>query len=85
MFRQSQHTEKFQFHTGSIKSTSDKIDLMPWVGGFNSILVRLKAESVADLVRQSQGFNSILVRLKATYAKWYSRYAQNVSIPYWFD
>ena len=57
--------DKFQFHTGSIKSAIGRMLPSPVKGGFNSILVRLKDQEVLRLHSAKQGFNSILVRLKA--------------------
>ena len=58
-------SNKFQFHTGSIKSeeiaNDDDLDLTR----FNSILVRLKEQNRPEPIDpKTPCFNSILVRLK---------------------
>ena len=56
---------EFQFHTGSIKSPGSREPLSAiGVDGFNSILVRLKADNGGEAITSYEGFNSILVRLK---------------------
>ena len=74
----------FQFHTGSIKRTrtDDKIVSDP---GFNSILVRLKAEPVFRNRLQSM-FQFHTGSIKSEYGKRNGKASlKKVSIPYWFD
>ena len=56
-------SQKFQFHTGSIKRAKQIIDRLA-NRRFNSILVRLKVKQISELLPNRKRFNSILVRLK---------------------
>ena len=58
---------EFQFHTGSIKSHRKHQQHLQQPVGFNSILVRLKVDSLSEMLDYVDRFNSILVRLKADY------------------
>ena len=59
--------EKFQFHSGSIKSNV-LLGLHRSQFGFNSIVVRLKGFGRPKPKRICTSFNSIVVRLKASHA-----------------
>ena len=60
---------KFQFHSGSIKSTG-WCSSNPALPRFNSIVVRLKGQKAGSAENLSRRFNSIVVRLKGEENWW---------------
>ena len=75
---------KFQFQTGSIKSSSVANSVSVVGGRFNSKLVRLKVNHYPVLMNELLGFNSKLVRLKVAWMMKFGEFI-TVSIPNWFD
>ena len=55
---------QFQFHYGSIKMASEKLNRRI-IMGFNSTMVRLKSLGENPTVETLRGFNSTMVRLKS--------------------
>ena len=74
----------FQFQTGAIKSGGCQPRL-PSVDGFNSKLVRLKAECAHRNGNPRMRFNSKLVRLKVRRLAFRIAALGRVSIPNWCD
>ena len=76
---------RFQFHTGSIKSSDLSGEDENATACFNSILVRLKATLyhfpvfVSHMFQFHTGSIKRVIICKKCYKKYY------VSIPYWFD
>ena len=64
MMVHSHEEEKFQFHSGSIKSLSILSDINSKIMCFNSIVVRLKVRLHLYSSIEINCFNSIVVRLK---------------------
>ena len=79
-------SDEFRFHTGSIKRQL-VLEQQPDAEGncFDSILVRLKVDTLKKLGREGYRFDSILVRLKVYHVLYPFLCIYHVSIPYWFD
>ena len=74
----------FQFQTGAIKSQKRVKSQRNSLKGFNSKLVRLKAQNEDVLAKTQERFNSKLVRLKVEQIILYTDF-EDVSIPNWCD
>ncbi len=75
----------FQFHIGSIQSSTIA---SAWLGGyssFNSTLVRFKGDNLRRGLWRNPSFNSTLVRFKGRNPMSNRSSSIKVSIPHWFD
>jgi len=76
-------SDKFQFHSGSIKTESGAWSFNS-LYGFNSTLVRLRPRPAKRSEACRCGFNSTLVRLRLV-EHHFGDFNHLVSIPLWFD